>query len=79
MPPTQGNAPQVSWKVVSQQETVQASPQGGVTRGVTVTFTLANGTSGTVFVPDAMFNPNNVRAAIAAKAGLMAEVGNLTN
>lgn len=71
--------PQTKWKVTAQQETTQASPGSGIVRGVTVTFQLDDGTVGTVFVPDAQYNPANVKAAIAARAGQLEEVGNLSN
>lgn len=79
VPPRSGNMPQTQWKVTSQQETTQAYPGQGIQKGVTVTFTLADGTTGSVFVPDSQYNVTNVQAAIAARAGQLEAVGKLSN
>lgn len=76
--PTRGNMPQTQWKVTAQQETTQAYPGQGIQKGVTVTFQLADGTTGSVFVPDAQYNADNVRAAIATRAYQLEQVGQLT-
>lgn len=78
MPPTQGNAPVTGWTVGSQTETYEPGPNGQITRGVRVYFTLPSGVGGSVFIPEAQYNPVNVRAAIAAKASMIADVSNLT-
>jgi hypothetical protein len=52
--------------------------QGQWVRGQNVTFMLASGQTGTVFVPDSMFNPDMVRAAVTAAAANLAAVHNLT-
>lgn len=75
---TQGNAPVSGWTVTSQQETFEQGPAGTMARGVRVYFTLASGPGGSVFIPDAQYNPDNVRAAIAAKAHLLNQVQGLS-
>jgi hypothetical protein len=66
------------WHVTSQQEGTQPGPSGTYTKGVTVYFTLDSGEQGSVFVPQATYNADNVRAAVSAKAATMAEVGQLS-
>lgn len=58
----QQTAPQ--WTVVSQQETARPMAGGQVSRGVMVTFRLATGEQGSVFVDDAHYNADAVRALI---------------
>lgn len=75
---TQGNAPITGWTVTGQMETYDQGPNGTTVRGMRVNFTLPSGAGGSVFVPDSQYNPANVRAAIAYRAGQIAEVSNLT-
>lgn len=70
-----GNTP--AWSVISQAETMGIGPTGTAGSGVKVTFRLADGTTGSVFVPDAQFNAENVRAAITARVGVLESVKGL--
>lgn len=65
------------WQVVSQRETSDMGPDGLYTHGFRVSFTTAGGHQGSVFIPDALYFPDNVRAMIAARAEVMDRVGNL--
>lgn len=67
-----------AWRVTTQVETMGIGPSGQATRGVSVGFTLADGTAGSVFVPDAQYNPDTVRAAIQARAAAFGAVKGLT-
>lgn len=71
------NGPSTAWHVTGQQESFQPGPAGQVTQGVKIMFTTAMGNQGSVWLPEAQYNPNNVRAAIAAKAQLLDQVGQL--
>lgn len=62
------NATAKGWNVTSQQEVLERDPSGNVVRGYRVFFQTGKGGSGSVFVPLAMYNPPNVRAAVAAMA-----------
>lgn len=66
------------WYVTAQQETSRPIAGGQVARGVLITFALQNGQQGTVFVDEAHYNPDYVRAAIADKAATMTAIGNLS-
>jgi len=70
-----GNTP--AWTVISQSETMGIGPSGAAGSGVKVTFRLADGTTGSVFVPDAQFNAENVRAAITARVAVIESVKGL--
>lgn len=74
MPGASGGA----WTVISQREDFQAGPSGNLTAGVVVTFTTASGITGSVFVPNADYQPEKVRALIAARAASMEAVHKLT-
>lgn len=52
--------------------------QGQWVRGQNVSFQLVTGQVGTIFVPDSQFNPERVRALVAAAAQNLADVHNLT-
>lgn len=78
VPATQGNAPVSGWTVTSQQETFEQSPAGQIVRGRRVYFQLASGPTGSVFVPDAQYTPDNVRAAVAQAAAVLAQVQGLS-
>lgn len=80
MSPTTSNQPAVtpSGKVTNVQDGQGQNDQGQWVRGKNVTFQLSGGQTGTVFVPDSMFNPDMVRTAIQAAAQKLADVHNLT-
>lgn len=67
-----------SWTVKTQVESMGLGPNGGAVKGVTVGFALSDGTAGTVFVPEAQFTADNVRAAIAAKVEVLQAVKGLS-
>ena len=67
------------WRVISQEMTTGQDPSGKAARGRRVTYQLFSGQTGSVFVPDGSFNPDTVRAAIAADAQNVAAVANLTS
>lgn len=68
-----------AWTVTGQLPTTRI-PEGGTrfVQGVEISFVTAAGHTGTVFVPDAIYTVDAVRAAIAQKAALLDAVGNLT-
>jgi hypothetical protein len=67
-----------AWTVTTQSETMGIGPNGQATRGVSVGFKLADGTTASVFVPDAQYTPDAVRAAIAERAAAFGAVKGLT-
>lgn len=77
VPPNSPNAPQTAWQVTGQQRTTGLDSAGRPVAGYEVQFQTAKGVNGHVFVPDSMYTPGNVRAAVAAKAGVMDEVAGL--
>lgn len=66
------------WHDVTQQETTELDAKAQPVRGYRVYFTTNAGHSGSVFVPQTMYNVANVRAAIAAQATTLDGVGKLT-
>lgn len=71
-----GNGP--AWTVISQAETMGIGPTGVAGSGVKVTFRTLDGTTGSVFVPDAMYTADNVKAAISDRVAVLASVKGLT-
>jgi len=67
-----------AWSVISQAETMGIGPTGTAGSGVKVTFRLSDGTTGSVFVPDAQYTPEQVKAAITARVGAFQAVKGLT-
>lgn len=68
-----------SWTVNGQQEQTIILPNGTPQDVMVVTFTLADGTVGTVNVPMAGYGVANVREAIAAKAATLHAVNQLSS
>lgn len=66
------------WTVNGQQEQTIITPNGQAQDVMVITFTLTDGTVGTVSVPMSGYNVENVRAAIAAKAAQLHAVNQLT-
>lgn len=58
----------VSWNVVSQIETVEPGLNNQITRGVTVTYKTSLGTTGSVFVPNAVYSNTEAVRQIVANA-----------
>jgi hypothetical protein len=67
-----------AWTVTSQREDVNLGPNNALAKGVQVTFTTASGITGSVFIPDADYRPDVVRARIAERAAAMEAVHKLT-
>ena len=67
------------WKVTGQQEGVQVDATGHVVTGVTVSFLTGHGVTGTVFLPDAQYTPDNVRNAVQAKSAILDAVTGLSS
>jgi hypothetical protein len=67
------------WKVVSQQTGSGQDANGKFVQGRNVTYQLADGTSGTVFVPNTSYTVESVKSAIADDAGRVADVARLTS
>ena len=59
------------WTVTGQSEQSIINDAGRAVNGVQVSFTTPAGDTGTVFVPNAAYSVDNVRAAIAAKVATM--------
>jgi class 3 adenylate cyclase len=71
--------PQTSgWTVTSSQPNTIVDTAGRVTKGYQVTFLTGMGHTGTVFVPDAQYQPEMVRAAIKAQAAIVDAVNTLS-
>lgn len=68
-----------AWTVNGQQEQTVITPNGQAQDVMVITFTLADGTVGTVNVPMAGYNVANVREAIAAKAATLHAVNQLSS
>ena len=67
-----------SWKVTGQHETTDVGPAGLFVQGYRVTFVLADGTVGSVFVPKDRYTVANVMAAIAPHAAELEAVAALS-
>jgi hypothetical protein len=67
----------LGWTIIGQAETFQTDDAGAFVPGVTVTFQLPGGQTGSVFVPNAKYTVEGVKAAVAARAAAMAAVSQL--
>jgi hypothetical protein len=67
-----------AWRVESQIPRTRANLSGTVEEGYDVTFVTRDGHTGTVFVPNARYNVDNVRAVVAEAAARVDAVGALT-
>ena len=72
-------SPGPDWAVIQNVESTGKDSTGSYVKGRSVTFQLASGTAGTVFVPDAALTPDSVKAAINAAAARIAAVDGLTS
>ena len=68
------NAPTTGWNVDYQQETVGLDASGRTVPGVKVGFITGKGVRSSVFIPQTLYTPTNVRAQIAAMAAQVDEV-----
>ena len=66
------------WTVDSQVHRTKADAAGRISEGYEVNFHTRQGHTGTVFVEDLRYTPDNVAAAVDAQAQLLDAVGNLT-
>lgn len=66
------------WTITGTAEGTGLTEQGMPTKGVTVSFKVDDGTSGTVFVPDAQLTQSNVTALVAARATALTGLKGLT-
>lgn len=69
--------PGAGWTVTGQLEQTGLDANNRYVPGVKISFTTAGGLSGSVFVPDSMYNAASARAAIAARVAQMSEVHGL--
>lgn len=70
----------VQWKVIPPvMARTQIDATGQPVQGKVVTFQLSTGQTGTVFVPDAQFSTDGVKAAIQPVADNLDAVLNLTS
>jgi len=67
------------WKVTNAAQTVARGANGQYANGWEVTYQLATGHVGTVFVPSPQFNEDAVRAAVAEDAARLYSVINLSS
>lgn len=66
------------WRVTGQNPATRQAQGGRFVDGMAVHFITATGTAGTVFVPDAQYNPTTVRDLIDGKARQITDVGSLS-
>lgn len=59
-------------------DTYDFTVPGDPVLGVTVHFRTGGGNDGTVFIPANLYNGTHVRAAVAAKAKLIDDIGGIT-
>lgn len=71
--------PSVSWKVLQVTDGQGQDATGRFVNGKNVTYQLSAGQTGTVFVPASQFDPDTVKSMVAAAAGNLAQVANLTS
>jgi hypothetical protein len=67
-------SPTPAWNVTSQNQATEQDTTGNFVQGWRVYYQLASGTTGSVFLSDAMYTADNVKAAIAAKVATMNDV-----
>lgn len=66
------------WRIVGQREANRQDEQGRYVAGVIITFQMADGTAGSVFVPQSQYNADNVRNLINTRAAVMESVTGLS-
>lgn len=67
----------VAWRVINVQDGQGQDATGRYVNGKTVTYQLASGHSGTVFVPNGQADPDTVRAMVQQEAANLAAIANL--
>lgn len=72
------NAPRTGWTITSQSRTIQNDASNTPVRGIEVYFTTGKGATASVFIPDAQYTPDNVRARVADFANRLDQVQGAT-
>lgn len=67
-----------SWRITAQNQASEPNGMGQFVKGVNVAFVTDLGSGGSVFVPEAQYTVDNVKALVAAKAAEMDAVARLT-
>lgn len=70
---------QPTWKITGQTPGFDTTPGSGLTKGVTVSFTVNGTIQGSVFVPENQFTVEYVRSEVAAEAAKLAAIQALTH
>lgn len=70
--------PAPAWNVTAQVPATMPGPNGKFQKGVNISFVTTKGFAGEVFVPDTMYEVEQVRQIIAAQAAKLDAVGGLT-
>lgn len=65
-------------RIVSQQRVLEVGPDGRPQSGYRIEFLTGAGAAGSAFVPEAMYEPANVIAAVRAMAAKLDEVQRTT-
>jgi len=68
------SAPMTGWEITAQVERDELDARGQPARGMRVYFTTGKGISASVFFPQREYNPDNVRATVAAQAATIDQV-----
>lgn len=79
MSPANNNTPALTWTVTTQAPATRPDRTGRIVPGMDVYFTTGSGASSSVFVPDSMYTPDQVKVLIAAKAAAIEGVANLNS
>ncbi len=65
------------WRVTGQSPAKQPTTAGTFQDGINVTFITGKGVVGTIFVPETVYTPENVKALIAQKVAVLDQVSAL--
>lgn len=68
----------MKWRVVTQRQTENLTPQGTFESVVEVTFELASGTQGKVTIPVRLYTEDYVRGVVDDRAEAMVAIENLS-
>jgi hypothetical protein len=71
------SAPGTGWSIQAQTYKVAPNVSGALVQGTEVSFMTASGVLGTVFIPQAQYTVDNVRANVAAQALVLDQIQNL--
>ncbi len=73
------SGPSLTWTVTNQAPATRPDRTGRIVPGMDVYFTTGSGASSSVFVPDSMYTPDQVKNLIAVKAAAIEGVSNLSS